>query len=207
MRLIDADKLIEEIEETKKLLEKGCGQDAKLALMSSYSVLQAIERQTTVNVVENLEELLQDLNVTEILSHIDFDSTIQKRLDDFIKAFSAKALETIKVDQFTNREESLHRIADTYGLESQLRQLQEECGELVVAVNKLCRKKESNEKCKEYKTFREYMDSFNHLAEEIADVENMVSQVKYLMQFELMVEKVRDEKIKRQLARIDGTEE
>ena len=57
-------------------------------------------------------------------------------------------------------------IADHYGKENQLRQLQEECGELIQAVSKHLRGKDpTGEK----------------LMEELADVEVMIAQIKYLL--------------------------
>ena len=47
-------------------------------------------------VVEELEILMKDLNVIEIISHIDFDSTIQSSLNNFLKSFSNKAIEIVK---------------------------------------------------------------------------------------------------------------
>ena len=48
------------------------------------------------NVVEELEETMQDLSVIEILSHIDFDSTIQSGLDNFLKAYNSELLRIVK---------------------------------------------------------------------------------------------------------------
>ena len=61
-------------------------------------------------------------------------------------------------------EEKLRTIADHYGLENQLRQLAEECSELAVEANHSARKGST--------TVR--------LIEEIADVEIMLDQVRYL---------------------------
>lgn len=47
-------------------------------------------------VVEELEETMQDLSVIEILSHIDFDSTIQSGLDNFLKAYNSELLRIVK---------------------------------------------------------------------------------------------------------------
>lgn len=47
-------------------------------------------------VVEGLEETMQDLSVIEILSHIDFDSTIQSGLDNFLKAYNSELLRIVK---------------------------------------------------------------------------------------------------------------
>ena len=47
-------------------------------------------------VVEELKETMQDLSVIEILSHIDFDSTIQSELDNFLKAYNYELLRIVK---------------------------------------------------------------------------------------------------------------
>ena len=47
-------------------------------------------------VVEELKETMQDLSVIEILSHIDFDSTIQSGLDNFLKAYNSELLRIVK---------------------------------------------------------------------------------------------------------------
>lgn len=56
-------------------------------------------------------------------------------------------------------------IAKHYGEANQLNQLQEELGELIVAVNK----------------YRRSADNITNLVEEIADVEIMLQQIKYLL--------------------------
>ena len=59
-----------------------------------------IQKQPTTydvdKVVEELKETMQDLSVIEILSHIDFDSTIQSGLDNFLKAYNSELLRIIK---------------------------------------------------------------------------------------------------------------
>lgn len=79
--------------------------------------------------------------------------------------------------------EDLKYIADHYGLEHQLGKCKEELGELIKAI-----------------------DSTNDEAiiEEIADVEIMTEQLKYLMRTEPSVEIYKDYKIARQLRRITG---
>ena len=47
-------------------------------------------------VVEELDETMQDLSVIEIFSHIDFDSTIQSGLDNFLKAYNSELLRIVK---------------------------------------------------------------------------------------------------------------
>lgn len=77
--------------------------------------------------------------------------------------------------------EDLKCIADHYGLEHQLGKCKEELGELIEAIDSL------DEKA---------------IVEEIADVEIMTEQLKYLMRTEPSVEIYKDYKIARQLRRI-----
>lgn len=84
-------------------------------------------------------------------------------------------------------EEKLRIIADHYGLENQLRQLAEECSELAVEANHSARKGST--------TVR--------LIEEIADVEIMLDQVRYLAGIqESDVLEIRFYKLERQLKRM-----
>lgn len=84
-------------------------------------------------------------------------------------------------------EEELMIIADHYGLENQLRQLAEECSELAVEANHSARKGSV--------TVR--------LIEEIADVEIMLDQVRYLAGInESDILETRFYKIERQLKRM-----
>ena len=55
-------------------------------------------------IIEKQEELFQDLNVIEVLSHVDFDSTIQNSLDNFLKAVTNEAIEIVKqeAEQYNN---------------------------------------------------------------------------------------------------------
>lgn len=77
--------------------------------------------------------------------------------------------------------EDLKYIANHYGLEHQLGKCKEELGELIQAIDSL------DEKA---------------IVEEIADVEIMTEQLKYLMRTEPSVEIYKDYKIARQLRRI-----
>jgi NTP pyrophosphatase (non-canonical NTP hydrolase) len=77
--------------------------------------------------------------------------------------------------------EDLKYIADHYGLEHQLVKCKEELGELIKAIDSL------DEKA---------------IVEEIADVEIMTEQLKYLMRTEQSVEIYKEYKIARQLRRI-----
>ena len=86
-----------------------------------------------------------------------------------------------------NVEKQLKYIAEKYGKESQLRQLQEECAELIVACSKILR---MNDK------------AINNLIEEIADVRVMVEQIEYLYGIKNLVEDEMEYKLQRQLERI-----
>lgn len=77
--------------------------------------------------------------------------------------------------------EDLKYIANHYGLKHQLVKCKEELGELIKAIDSL------DEKA---------------IVEEIADVEIMTEQLKYLMRTEPSVEIYKDYKIARQLRRI-----
>ena len=88
-------------------------------------------------------------------------------------------------------EEKLITIADHYGLENQLRQLAEECSELAVEANHSARRGSV--------TVR--------LIEEIADVEIMLDQVRYLAGIqESDILETRFYKIERQMKRIKKEE-
>lgn len=76
---------------------------------------------------------------------------------------------------FTNIPEELKKIADYYGYEGQSEQLTEECAELIQAVSKLRRAMKRG-------TVEKRRIAIDHLIEEIADVEIMIEQVKYLLQ-------------------------
>ena len=53
-------------------------------------------------VVEELEKTMQDLSVIEVFSHIDFDSTIQSSLDNFLKAYNSELLRIIRQGGVSN---------------------------------------------------------------------------------------------------------
>ena len=87
--------------------------------------------------------------------------------------------------------DELKQIADHYGLDKQLNILQEECAELIQAVSKYKRRK--------------LIDDYQHILEEIDDVEIMIAQIKYLLKIpDYHADYVKEEKIKRQLERIQN---
>ena len=90
MRLIDADELINQGYE---IVVDGWQYDT----CNKSIDIDNIPTAYSVNkVVEELEETMQDLNVIEILSHIDFDRTIQIGLDNFLKSYNSELLRIVK---------------------------------------------------------------------------------------------------------------
>lgn len=96
--------------------------------------------------------------------------------------------DVVKTDD-KNTKTNIYKIADHYGKDPQLSMLQEECAELIQAVSKYNR-----------------TGNFDKIIEEISDVEVMIEQIKYLFNCSDNVEKVKEEKIKRQLERIKRNE-
>ena len=95
-------------------------------------------------------------------------------------------------------------IANHYDYESQSRQLIEEMAELTVAINKLWRIERfcDRKNIMDVKGFS-YPET-KEIIEEIADVEIMLSQIKYLLGCQDEVELEKERKILRQLERIKG---
>lgn len=92
-------------------------------------------------------------------------------------------------------EEKIHRIANYYGADSQLDQTIEEIAELTVAIRKFKRNRCNN--------ITDKVSLLYNLSGEIADVEIILEQLKYLLPFvEEDVEKIKVEKLDRQIKRI-----
>lgn len=85
--------------------------------------------------------------------------------------------------------EDIKKIANFYGLHKQFRQTVEEMAELTQMICKAERY--------DLDTVRD------HLVEEVADVSIMIDQLEYLLG-DNMIAQIREEKIKRQIARING---
>ena len=94
-------------------------------------------------------------------------------------------------DKLPDVDERILKIADHYGLNSQIDILQEECAELIQAISKYRRSNNPN-----------FFDK-THIEEEIADVEIMITQVKHLMGLsEKVIRGIKDTKLERQLERM-----
>lgn len=83
------------------------------------------------------------------------------------------------------RQETYKKALEAYGLEAQLNQLQEECAELIVAVNKLRR--------------NQSVETENALIDELADVKIMVEQISFAICAELVI----DERVKFKIDRLN----
>ena len=65
------------------------------------------------------------------------------------------------------------RIVDTWGVESQLNMVIEEMGELLQSISKFRRSYNKDDETK--------AKAYDHLCEEVADVENMMNQMRYML--------------------------
>lgn len=92
-------------------------------------------------------------------------------------------------------DERIIKIATSKGLEIQSRQLMEECGELIQAMNKHYRATMLKEGA--------IVTANTNLASEIADVEIMMDQIKHLLKIETEVSFLRECKLERQMQRIE----
>lgn len=97
----------------------------------------------------------------------------------------------------------IKQIADHYGYEAQSRQTMEECAELIQAINKLWREEEGYiENNAPIHTYRK------KVIEEMADVEIMLRQMRYMLAVADMTEWADEinSKLKRQMQRISNEE-
>jgi len=92
--------------------------------------------------------------------------------------------------------EFLKDIVDTWGVENQIDMVIEEMSELTKALIKLRRSANKTEDIKS--------DAFNHVCEEIADVENMLEQMRYIFS-EDIIDKYKKEKIERLVERLKNS--
>lgn len=93
-------------------------------------------------------------------------------------------------------DEKIKKIADHYGYEPQSRQLIEEMAELTQAINKVWRTR--NFPCTQVEAVR----AIDNLFEEIADVEIMLEQIKYLMNCYSEVDEHREQKLTERIKKI-----
>lgn len=95
------------------------------------------------------------------------------------------------------QKKKVREIAAHYGIKSQEQVAIEECAELIEAITKSNRRKDSS---------KEFVASISDLAGEIADVRIMCEQLAYLYGIGELVKEQIDFKIARQLARMEKGE-
>ena len=95
-------------------------------------------------------------------------------------------------------QDKIKRIANHYGLAKQQRQLAEECGELIQATSKYMRFQEESYASTVDWTY------LQNVIEEIADVEVMLDEIKYLLHINSdAIKAIKEKKVNRQLERIE----
>ncbi len=100
-------------------------------------------------------------------------------------------------------EEKIRFIADSYGYDAQSRQCIEEMAELTQAINKFWRKSKSD-RCKK----EDFELARKNIVEELADVQIMLWQMGYYILSANEIETVIEEKLDRQIRRIqEGRDE
>ena len=108
--------------------------------------------------------------------------------------------------------EAIKKIADTYGYDAQSRQLIEEMAELTQAINKLWRHEQSVKSKDDYEMEEmliitdKNIECLQNIHSELADVEIMITQLKYLMNCEKEVEQIIEQKLNWKLERIEKNE-
>lgn len=98
-------------------------------------------------------------------------------------------LKQIQIDKYTRKQ------AEQLGIENRLLQCTEECGELIQALSKYQRILQGDKTCQTDMCHAEYM-----IADEIADVELLLEQIKYLLGNEMEVRE-------RKLYKLERTEQ
>lgn len=103
-----------------------------------------------------------------------------------------------------SQDDRIRQIAEYYGYESQSHQLVEEMGELMQALNKFWRLLKQQEGAKVSPVKLTPIKALHDIAEEIADVAICLEQVAVLTGVEREVMRVKEEKIQRELRRMEG---
>lgn len=104
----------------------------------------------------------------------------------------------------TEIQEKIQKIAETYGYDAQSRQCIEEMAELTQAINKFWRKPlQCGSVRREPHGFSD-SEEYQNVVEEIADVSIMLEQMKFFLECGNDVHKIIEQKLARQLGRIEG---
>ena len=116
-------------------------------------------------------------------------------------------MNAVKQDAEKSREEKIRTIARHYGFDAQSRQCIEEMAELTQAINKYWRTELQCGKnlCNPWDGYMpDSSEEYHNLVEEIADVQIMVEQMKFFLAAGYDVNCIIDEKIDRQIYRIEN---
>ena len=119
-------------------------------------------------------------------------------------------MNAVKQDVEKSREEKIRKIGRHYGYDAQSRQCIEEMAELTQAINKYWR---TELQCGKnlYNPWDGYMpdnsEEYYNLVEEIADVQIMLEQMKFFLAAGHDVNRIIDEKLDRQIYRIEHKSE
>lgn len=89
------------------------------------------------------------------------------------------------------------RAVDIWGVESQMGMMIEEAAELIQSISKYRRSHNKSDEVKK--------QVYEHICEEVADVENMINQMRYMLD-EKIIDKYKEEKLKRTLQKIINSE-
>ena len=116
-------------------------------------------------------------------------------------------MNAVKQDVEKSREEKIRKIGRHYGYDAQSRQCIEEMAELTQAINKYWRTELQRGK-NLYNPWDGYMpndsEEYYNLVEEIADVQIMLEQMKFFLAAGHDVNHIIDEKLDRQIERINN---
>ncbi len=118
-------------------------------------------------------------------------------------------MDAVRADVEKSREEKIRTIARHYGYDAQSRQCIEEMAELTQAINKYWR---TELECGKYlyDPWDGYMPNgskeYFNLVEEITDVQIMLEQMKFFLSAGYDMNRIIDEKLDRQMERIDKNE-
>lgn len=91
-------------------------------------------------------------------------------------------------------EDVYKRAVDAWGMESQMNMMTEEIGELLQAISKYRRSYNKSDE--------EKRNAYDHVCEEVADVENMLNQFRYMFNSDL-IDKYKEEKLERTLKKLN----
>ena len=85
------------------------------------------------------------------------------------------------------------RAVDIWGVEIQMGMMIEEAAELIQAISKYKRAHDKSDEIKQ--------DAYNHVCEEVADVENMIDQMRYMLD-DKTIDIYKEQKLERTLEKI-----